>query len=250
MSETALAARQHAFARALRDPSLPAPAGLDPARLALYRRLLRDNVDRALARVFPVLRRTLAAATWDACRDDFLLRHHCRTPLFRALGGEFVRYLEHRDGGPPLPAYAAALAHYEWLEAWLAAAPDPAEPGPLRDGDLLDGVPVLSPLVVLQAYDWPVHRIGAALQPAAPLAVPVFLLLNRDAAGTVRFLEVDALGAALVDSLRRAPQRSGRAQLSALAAHHGLAPDVAFAAGGALLARLRERGAILGVRAA
>ena len=54
-------------------------------------------------------------------------------------------------------------------------------------GDLLDGMPVASPLAWPLAYTWPVHRIGPDFQPDAPPSDPTLLLLRRDAAGDVHF---------------------------------------------------------------
>ncbi|MGH8446481.1 MAG: HvfC family RiPP maturation protein, partial [Solimonas sp.] len=233
---------------ALRDAAAAPPSGMPAGRLTLYRRLIDENLERGLARAFPVLRRVLGESGWRDCRTAFFARHRCRTPQFRWLGDEFLAFVE-ADGGSGLPPFAAALAHYEWMEARLAAAPDEV-PDDDAGADPLAGVPQCSSLAWLFAYDWPVHRIGAGTIPAAPLAVPVFLLLNRDRDDAVHFLEVDALGAVLIDSLRQSPQRSGRQHLSSLARRHGLPEAAALETGAALLATLRARDAVFVAAAA
>ena len=71
-----------------------------------------------------------------------------------------------RDAGDP--PWLAELAHYEWVELALQIAERRRLPPHDPDGDLLDGVPVLSPLAWPLAYRWPVHRIGPDSSPSAP----------------------------------------------------------------------------------
>jgi hypothetical protein len=188
-----LRAQQFELTRHLRDPQAsPAPAGIEERRLAIYRDLLFNNIQGLLAGNFPVVSESLGERRWTALVRDFYREHRCRTPLFPELAREFLRYLEDRDELEP--AFLLELAHYEWIELALQlseAALDPAEFD--ADADLLDGVPLLSPLAWPLAYAWPVHRIGAQFQPEAPPPQPTLLLLRREADGEVRFSELSPL---------------------------------------------------------
>ena len=75
-----------------------------------------------------------------------------------------------QGGTLDLPPFAQELAHYEWVELALDVAEDEA-PVYEAGADLLAGAPVLSPLARPLAYTWPVHRLGAAYQPAEPPAL-------------------------------------------------------------------------------
>lgn len=247
---------QRALAAYIRDPAhAPAPAGIEPRRLRVYRDLFFGNIEGMLAGSFPVIRRTLDGERWQALVRDFFRDHAAGTPLFTELAREFVRYLETRaaaggDRGVGDPPWLAALAHYEWVELALQISELRADSVPHDpDGDLLDGRPLVSPLAWPLEYPWPVHRIGPDYQPDAPADSPTWLLLQRDDAGAVQFQQLSALTFRLLQRLDQHPGLDGRAQLHALASE-AAAPSVeAFVAQGtAMLQQLRRDGTIRGIR--
>lgn len=245
-----LRAQQFELTRHLRDPQAsPAPAGIEERRLEVYRGLLFNNIEGLLAGNFPVVHELLGEQRWTALVRDFFRDHRCRTPLFPELAREFLRYLEDREELEP--AFLTELAHYEWVELALQlsdAGLDAATLDP--EADLLDGVPVLSPLAWPLAYAWPVHRIGPAFQPEAPPPQPTLLLLRREADGEVRFSELSPLAYRLVERLGESPELSGREQLRALAAEAGSDDIETFVAQGrALLEQMRASGVVPGVLA-
>lgn len=219
--------------------------------MAIYRELFFNNVSDLLGRSFPVLRKLLGPAGWDAMVRDWLVRHRAQTPLFLELPREFLAYLqderELRAGDPP---FMAELAHYEWVE--LALSIDEREPdiaGVDEGGDLLAGRPVLSPLAWSLAYAWPVHLIGPDYRPAEPPPEPTRLVVYRDRRDRVGFLEVNVVTARLLELLAEnaAPRPTGRACLLRIADELGHAhPEAVVDAGAALLADLRARDVILG----
>ena len=233
----------------LRDPDhVPAPAGLAPQRVAVYRDLLFNNIDTLLAGNFPVIRRTLGDERWHALVRAFFRDHRCATPLFPEIAREFLRYL---DGVEPLdPPFLRELAHYEWVELALQIAVVEPTPADLRpDGDLLEGAPMLSPLAWPLAYAWPVPELGPDHQPGSPPTSPTLLMLRREPDGDVRFSRLSPLAFRLAQRLGESPQLSGREQLHALATEAGIdeLPDF-IAQGLALLEQFRQTGVVLGAR--
>ena len=252
-----LHALQTAFAAHLRDPeTMPAPDGIEERRMQIYRELFYNNIESLLANNFPVIRSLRGDAAWHRLVRDFYREHRAQTPLFPEIGREFLRYLEVRQerGENDDPPFLLELAHYEWVE--LALALDDTDLASIehdRNGDLLDAVPLPSPLAWPLAYRWPVQRLGAAYQPDAPPEQPTFLLVLRGRDDNVRFKQIDALTFALLQTLHENLQheagkrRSGRAVLLDMAQSHGAPdPDAFVAAGAALLEQLRERDAVLG----
>lgn len=245
--------QQLAFAAHLRDPTRPAPPAIEDRRMAIYRDLFYKSLEGLLANNFPVLRRLRGDAPWHALVRDFYREHRCHTPLFPELGREFLRYLETRaeqgrEGDPP---FLLELAHYEWVELALSLDDsDPADRDVDPDGDLLAGVPVLSPLAWPLAYAFPVQQIRPDFQPTEPPAQPTFLLVVRDDADSIHFKAIDALGFHLLQAVAaNEAGASGEALLRGLAAQAGVAEADAFVAnGGRLLAQLRDRAVILGTR--
>ncbi|EOW2137083.1 putative DNA-binding domain-containing protein [Stenotrophomonas sp. GD03908] len=237
-----LRAQQHAFTAHLRDPqAVASPAGLEPRRVAVYQRLLFNNLLGLLSNGFPVCVRLLGEPTWSALVRHYFSMHRCQTPLFTELAAEFVQWLQAQ---PQLPHPALAeLAHYEWVETalyQLQAEPLPAPGGidPLR-------VPLQrSPLAWPLLYQWPVHRLGAEDAPTEPPADPTGLLVRRDADGEVRFATLSPLAVYLLSSIGEQPGQEGHIYLQQLAAAHGLAEDALAEPGAALLQQLLQAGVI------
>lgn len=246
-------AMQQAFALHLRNPSAhPTPAGLEDRRVQVYRELFFNNVVSLLAGNFPVLRSMYDEAGWRARVRDWYSRHRARTPLFPELGREFVRWLarECAGGGPAIPAWQAELAHYEWMEVVARnAETDLADGPPAADGDLVGGVPVLSPLVWPLVYRWPVHRLRADARPGSTApAQATCLVIVRDRRDQVGFLEANAMTLRLLALIEAQPGCSGEAHLCRLAAESGLDPAALLQHGRGLFDTLRARDILLGVR--
>lgn len=242
---------QYRFAGHLRDPQRqPAPAGIEDRRLRIYRELFYNNVESFIAGAFPVLRRITPDARWHALVRDFYARHRCRTPLFHRIAEEFLHYLDAERGAVADDwPFLRELAHYEWVELGLSVAeqeptPELADP----NGDLLAGVPVVSPLAWTLGYEFPVHRIGPDFLPTQPGAAPTFLIVYRNRQDEVKFMEINAATARLMELMRNEPA-PGRAMLLRVAGElRHPQPDALLPEGAAILAALRGRDIVLGTR--
>ena len=250
MAEPDFRAQQFAFAAHLRDPAQPPPAGIAAERLALYRQLIVNNIDRALARAYPVLQRLLGEDSWTALLADYLARHRSPEPLFHRVAADFLAFLD-AQRGPACgdPPWLQELAHYEWIELALALAEDPPAPPLNRHGDLLEGRPLLTPQCATLAYEWPVHRLAPDYLPMQPPSVPSYLVVFRDAQSAVQFLEVTAVTARLLTLIEEQPQQTGRALLEQIAEDlQQDDPEAVIEAGSEILQTLRGRGIVLGTR--
>lgn len=242
---TTLREQQFTLARHLRDPDAHAPPpGIEARRLRVYRELFFNNIQSLLANGFPVIRETLGEARWKALVQAFYAEYRSTTPLFPQIAGEFVGYIEGRANDAGLPPWLPELAHYEWVEQALFTS-DAQPPAHDPDGDLLDGVPVLSPLALPLAYRWPVMEIGPAHAPDVLPAQITTLLVHRDPQHRVHFARIAPLAYALLASVQNA-QRSGREHLRTLAVEAGISADEMTAHGLALLQQLRAQGVVLG----
>lgn len=241
---------QTQFAAHLRDPQSAPPGDLEDRRLQIYRDLFYNNIENFISGGFPVLRSLIDDATWHAIVRDFMVSHRCHTPYFLEISQEFLLYLQQtRQARPEDLPFMLELAHYEWVELGLDVADiDLAAIDCDAEGDLLDGLPVVSPLAWSLAYQFPVHRIGPDFQPDNPGAAPTYLVVYRDTADKVGFMETNAVTARLLELLQGAQVSSGRQALQRLAvemAHPD--PDQLLAFGNALLQELRSQDILLGV---
>lgn len=223
----------------------PKPKGVPAKRIGIYAELLFNNLESTLSSCFPVSRKVLGVRRWQTLVRNFLAHYRCATPLFRQIPEEFLLWLQ-QGASAELPPYLPQLAHYEWVELALAVSDAVAPEGIHTAGDLLEGVPVLAPALMLLRYDWPVQHISPRRKPTQPLNEPVFLLVFRDVSDEVRFIELNPITARLVELLQLG-SRTGYVvltQISAELAHSEPERIVAF--GADILANLREQGAILG----
>ena len=247
-----LEALQREFTAHIRDPDRqPAPAGVEDRRMKIYRDLFFNNIESLLAANFPVLHAVYSEPAWLDLVRDFYARHRCHTPLFPEVAREFLRYLQdERESTGGDPRFLLELAHYEWVELALdldtrSVHDLPADPG----GNLLDGVPVLSPLVHVLSYRFPVHRIGPDFRPEEAPAEATHLLVYRNRGDEVKFMSLNAVSRLLIAFLQEDTGLSGRDLLVKVADHIGHPDTEKVVAGGTkLLQDFRARDILLGTR--
>lgn len=249
---------QKAFTAHLRTPeAVPAPDDVDPARVAVYRRLVWKNISGLLNKNFPVCRKVLGEPAFDALGSAFLADHRATTPWFPRLAAEFVAYLEHERAANPAaaadPPFLADLAHYEWLEAKVLIDPaDPAVPTesvrPLVDGEsCLDRQVCVNPTLVLGLFRYPVHQISPDFMPANE--TPTIIAVFRDIAEQVRFVELNPVSAELLSMLMAADAPTPRLVALAIAEALGYADPAPVLTGAeATLSQWLAMSVVLGVR--
>lgn len=247
-----LAALQEQFAAHIRSPEqVPAPSDIEDRRMDIYRNLFYNNVRNLLAWNFPVLRKIYSNDDWAQLVRDFYIEHRARTPLFPELPREFLQYIQEqrqdREGDPP---YLLELAHYEWAE--LAISLDETDLDEIEadtEGDLLQGIPVVSPLAWPLGYTYPVHRIGPDFQPTEPSEQATHLLVYRNREDEVKFMKLNAVSALLMQFLKDDTERTGHDLLNEIArAMNHPKPQVVIDGGRKLLQDLFEREVILGTQ--
>lgn len=240
---TALSAYQAAFTAHLRDPAQhPRPAGTLDKRMAVYREIVFQNFAASVSACFPVLRSVLGVRVFKRVLRDCFRDGSFQSPLFQDIPAAFVAYLQSRTPSvaPPasaldgvvtapvltaplassLPAYAAQLAHYEWLELALSrqvTAASMGDPAPRIDtpAALASHVLALTEAHALAEYDFPVHTISRRHH--APPPTPTQLLVYRNADHHVRFIVLNALTALLLAQIKAHPTWTVTAHLEQLA---------------------------------
>jgi len=233
----------------MRNPAAnPAPADVPDERLRVYRELLYKNIENLIASNFPVLKKITAADVWYAMVRDYYARHIARTPLFPKIPQEFLRYLESERQAEDDPPFILELAHYEWVEAALAIdTRDIVFEGVDPGGDLLEGIPVLSPLAWPLRYCYPVHRIRPDYLPTEAPEQPTYLVVFRDRQDAVGFMELNPVSARLIELVAEPDKRSGGELLLQIADELNYEdPELVLNGGRQIMVQLRDRDVILG----
>ncbi|MFN3713452.1 MAG: DUF2063 domain-containing protein [Alcanivoracaceae bacterium] len=250
MSVATFLEAQRRFAAHLRDPQhQPAPEGIEDRRLEIYRDLFWRNLEGFIRNGFPVLHSLLGESEWQALVRRFFADHRCQSGYFVDIPGQFLEWLSGADcDRSGLPAFVTDLAYYEWLELALGISTEEIPPVmPSAPADLLTGTPLLSPLATLMASHWPVHRISADHLPAAPLPAPVWLLVWRDRADQVQFMELNA-ASARVFQLLETEQPDGAVLAESLARELAQPADTLRPFLADLLRQWCERDIVSGIR--
>jgi hypothetical protein len=194
MSKPNFQQTQYAFAAYIREPDHnPAPPGVKPERVAMYRELFFNNIMNFIGTSFPVLKQVLDEAQWMELVQDFFARHRSTTPYFSDFPEEFLAFLrEERTGHRQDPPFLLELAHYEWVELALSLAEgDAPEPNLALEQNPLECLITLSEVAWPLAYRFPVQRISRDYQPTEPPAEPTLLAVYRDREDTVHFVELN-----------------------------------------------------------
>lgn len=240
------------FASYIRDPeNAPAPDDVELRRMRVYRELFFNNVDSFMADSYPVLHEVLGEKRWGSFIHEYFHRHQAKTPLFPVMPAELLNYLKNEY--QPLeadPAFIHELAHYEWMELELANADAEPELTHINaNGDLTEGVPVMTPLAAPLSYQYPVHQISAEFQPQKVNDIPTYLLVYRDRQDEVEFTEINALTYRLLQLIATNENQDGTQILQTLCGElPEIDPAIILAGGKQILEQMHSRGILLGTR--
>ncbi|QFU75481.1 DUF2063 domain-containing protein [Halioglobus maricola] len=222
MTTSTLRQSQLRMASYLRDPeNAPAPEQVEERRLKVYRDLIFNNVEGFISGGFPVLHSLYSEQDWEGLVRGFLDGHRCSSPYFLEISQEFIQYLMNEHTARPCdPPFVAELAHYEWAELALDVAEEELPPR-VEVGDLGSAMLMLSPLAWVLAYQYPVHQIGPGFQPEAA-AEPSYLVVYRSREDEVKFIELNAATARLLELIRDNEREPASAVIGQLAGELGM----------------------------
>lgn len=194
---------QYQFAGNIRDPeNNPAPDNIEPRRMTIYRELFYNNIEGFIALGFPVLRKITADENWHKMVRDFMVKHHCKTPLFHEISREFMAYLENERDLKNDPIFIKELVHYEWVELALSVLDADVTPAKIDGKQDILAMPLkTSPLAWSLVYQFAVHQISVDFQPQQASEQPVYLLVYRARDDSITFLELNPVSARLIDLL-------------------------------------------------
>ncbi len=240
---------QFAFSSHIRNPKLnKRPQGVEARRMKIYNELLFNNLEGFLLSCFPVLRKILSKRAWTKLVRDFFSTHRCHTPFFRQIPDEFVNYLKNERGvREEDPAFLQDLAHYEWVELVLSVSNKEIDLAKVdSEGDLLSDKPALNPVLSLQSYRYPVHRISPRFKPTADQTEETHFAILRNSLDKVKFILINPVSLRLLYLLQTTSLSGEAALLQIVTELNHPNPEVVLAGGRDILLSLRQSEVILG----
>ncbi len=249
VSATGFQQRQNELAYYLRDPDARVAPAIEQRRLDIYSGLIYNNIENFIRSGFPILRRLYDDNDWQELVRGFIRDHRSESPYFLEISQEFLHYLrDERSPEATDPAFLLELAHYEWVELALDVAEADFDHTEVdQDGDLMTGIPALSPLAWSLQYRYPVHRIGVEFRPERQPEQPTYLIVYRNRADEVKFMESNSVTARLLELIDRRRNLTGRELLLQIARELGREGDVQILTFGAdLLTKLSDQDILLG----
>lgn len=244
---------QYAFSAHIRDPKLnPKPSDIEARRMNIYTELFFNNVEDFISNTYPVLKDIMSEESWLEMIRDYFSNHLSHTPLFPEMPREFLHYLDNERDNPNDPKFINELAHYEWVELALMTSDldeDINWDNIDLDNDLLNHVPVLSPLAWPLIYHYPVQQISKDFIPEEPSPQPVYLLVYRDKGDEVHFMELNPVTAMLIQLINEDNNLSSKQILENIAEQmQHPDPQIVIEGGNEILQDLKNRNVILGVK--
>lgn len=243
---------QYEFTAHLRDPEKnPPPSDIEDRRLEIYRGLLYRNVEGFIANGFPVTRKLYEDDVWHKMIRDFFSNHQSHSPYFKDISQEFLTYLnEERAPQPEDPPFLLELAHYEWLEIMMTFADSDTDISAInKHGNLLNDIPVLSPFISLNRYEYPVHTIKPDNQPTEAPDQATFLLVYRDQNDKVGFMELNPMTARLIEMISQSDHCNGKQILEHIASEiPNMNVETIIHGGHTIMNQLKEKDIILGTK--
>jgi uncharacterized protein len=132
-----------------------------PERMALYGQFVRGHVRSTLEKLFPLTRKALAPAAWDALVEGYTHTRPARHYELNRLGEAFPPFVTDATAHQGLPPFLPALARFEWTDFAVFASEEP----------LPERVERLTPNPTLAVLEQP-YRLCAFVRAGGEEAVP------------------------------------------------------------------------------
>ena len=235
----------------MRDPdNTSAPNDIEQRRIDIYTGLIYRNIESFISNSFPVLRKVISDDNWHTMIRDYVNNHISHTPYFPKMPLEFLNYLEKERQDDNDPEFYFELAHYEWAESSVMMDQrDISFEGINEQGDLLESIPAINPLVMPLAYQWPVHIIGPENVPEQTPEQPTYLLVYRDRDYDVGFIELNPVSAKLIEEITNNEDKTGKEILNTIAVQlQHPDPEVVIKGGLEMMLDFKSKDILLGTK--
>ena len=215
---------QAVLAEHIRNPETnPPPSDVEDRRLQIYRRLFYNTIESFCSRNLRSLRNIVDDEYWHTLIREFMHSYRCDSPYFREIPQQFMHFLVETHKEKDRLPYITELCHFDAIRLELRLAPDTTYATESDSIDFQTDKLVLSDLVRLLSYQWPVHEIDADYIEIQPPTEPTWIVAFRNKQDNVQILVSNARTIRLLELLRT-PQE-GAHLLTTLAQELHLSPE-------------------------
>ena len=239
--------RTFAAEHGIADDDLDAIAAVGPERFLVYRKLVHNRMRNAITAFVERTTARLGRPRLKADFADWMDQHAARSPYLRDVPAEFVAWVSPRWlEDPEVPDYIVDLAQHELLEYDIRNDHRGGE-SPTGLDLALDKPLRFDSAARLMRYAYAVHELSADKDDRElPKEVATRLLVYRDAASKVRYLELTPLAHAILVQLMEHHRPVAEGLREACEALGEPLDDDRLSIAATLLADLAERGVLLG----
>ena len=216
-----LFAAQKAFTQAIRNPKqMESVPGISADKLKVYQNLFYNNVSDTLDNAFPIINKILPAQLWTKLKKRFFREHHSHTPEFPRFPYEFVCWLDNKEHHEDEePDFLVQLALWEWTEIDVLMDNSDISKQVDSEVDFLKHKPVVNPSIRLFSFDYPVHQISTTFLPHQKLPQAIYLVAYRNSEHQVKYEEMSAASAILMNNLIESGHQTGQQQIEHLSSY-------------------------------
>jgi hypothetical protein len=210
---------QDELTQAIRSKTFQSLSGVEDRRLNIYRELFYNNIESFISGTFPVLKECTSLDKWQKIVRCFFIEHEAKSPYFLEISEEFLIFLAaDTENTLELPAYAYALAHWEWMELFADAYIE-TQDNVCSVINLERDILTTIECAWLQAYEYAVHKIEVE---SGIEQAPTFLLIYRDMKDEVGFIELNPLSYLLFEALQNNTQLTVENIVQEIATSHAM----------------------------
>lgn len=164
-----------------------ADSRFDQRRLAIYIRLIRNNIYGFIDRCYVETPKHLSAVNWAELKEDFVQNAQAQSPFFQDIAGEFAVFC-----CPHISDGIAALMDFEHTQLLAETAQMPSEKAHNPTAQM-----TLSPAAFVRRYNYAVTEDLTQRETA--------VLVWRDSEDDVSFQELDPFDSLLLQTLAETP---------------------------------------------
>lgn len=178
--------------------------GAKTERLPHYRRLVFNVILDSLTSAFPLTKKLLGHARFEALCHDFFSNHACQEAQVYRMTGEFAQYIQQKRDSALVHEFPfiSELLDFEWTEMDMYMMEDIRMNRETKDnGDWLNDLIALNPESKLLQYTYPVFKKKPTELDQSDKALYYCYAYRQPGTGKILFVDLSPLVAVIISQV-------------------------------------------------